>query len=640
MTAAVANLRALRELLFDCTALVTGFDGGRGTGFFVDDGLLLTCAHVVAGPKGSPVKVKPEGREERPGKVAEYLKGISVDLALVEADALQGEPLQPAVVLDRMLSDQVMYLAVGYPTGVIDPNPGSEEREYKGHRRRADDMSLLIFDDNQTAVTKGISGGAVLNPETGAVVGLVQYTNRATEPSGGGAIPIERAYAKLDKVKALVDNPPLAAGRWKELLGEAAWLALGKQASGLVPLDLTIKRSGATWTVCIADGDETAMSAQNLAPDVATALFKWAQWRRIRGTKDVTLLGRLLGSAAFPAPVVQRIAKSGLSDELLVRLRFAGDGDDGDDEEDLANVPWEFATIERAGRIARLAADRGVALTRLATHEEPEKAKTAPPNAKAQVLGIVIAPDEWQGQMPSVRTADGPVQWPSRAEITGELERAVRGNRGMTFGLLENPSPFPLQQQLEKLGTTESKVDVVHYIGFCRGDANIALSGPGGVAWRPAKEVLGWIFDSGARLVVMEFALPPSGNDWDPMPPSRLLTLRGRTNAVLFTRYPVHPWQFATFNRAFYAALESKPVELAVQSARMQLAGDQPVDDATGFGWFTLITGPAAGMRVVPPTVEADRRDAGMRQPEVSQSRPADLQAQPAAPTDSFEGFG
>jgi hypothetical protein len=608
-------------LLFDCTALIIGADGGHGTGFFVDDRLLLTCAHVVAGPKGSTVTVKPEGRVERPGKVAEYLKGISVDLALVETEVVEGEGIQPAVVLDRSLSDQIMYLVVGYPKGALDPAFGSEELEYKGHRRRGDEMSLLIFDDNQTPVSKGLSGGAVLNPKTGAVVGLVQYTNRASEPSGGGAIPVERAYAKLDRIRTLVDNPPLAAARWKELLGEAAWMALGKQSSGLVALDLTIKREGAAWKVCLEGGDETSMSAQNLVPDISAALFKWAQWRRIRGKNDVELLGRLLGSAAFPTPVAQRIGKSGLSDELLVRLRFAHDDHDNDEEEDLANVPWEFATIERAGRTARLAADRGVALVRLGSRNKLDESDIAPPTTKAKVLGIVIAPDEWEGQMPTLPTRDGPARWPGRAEITGELEKNVKANRGMAFRLIENPSPQDLQEELEKLGA-QGGVDVVHYIGFCRGQGDVALAGPGGVTWRPAKDVLGWIFDSGARLVVIEFALPPSGNDWDPMPPSRLLTLRGRTNAVVFTRYPVHPWQFATFNKAFYGALETNPVELAVQRARLRLAGDEPVNDAAGFGWFTLITGPTAGIRIVAPSSApaGDPNDKGTRQPETQTS--------------------
>jgi hypothetical protein len=645
VTTAIANLRALRNLLFECTALITGADGGRGTGFFVDDGLLLTCAHVVAGPKGTAVKVKPEGRAERPGKVVQYLKGVLVDLAVVEAEGVEGEAIQPAVVLDRLLSDQVMYFAVGYPKGVIDPNPGSEELEYKGHRRRGEvETSLLIFDDNQPAVTKGLSGGAVLNPETGAVVGLIQYTNRETDPSGGGAIPIERAYSKLDTIKALVDRPPLAASRWKELLGEAAWTALGKPPSGVVPLDLTIKRDGATWTVCLDDGGETAMSAQNLVPDVATALFKWAQWRRIRGTKDVDLLGRLLGSAVFPPPVAKRIAARSLSDELLVRLRFTDDQKRDDEEEYLANVPWEFATIERAGRVARLAADRGVALVRLANHQQPDQVTIGAPETKARVLGIVIAPDELVGQMPTALYNGRPVPWPARTEITGALEQAVKANRGMTFAPLENPGPTALKERLEQLGAGGG-IDVVHYIGFCRhsGDMALAAPGPGGVVWRSAEEVLGWIFSSGARLVVIEFAVPPLGDDLEPLSPSRLLTLRGRTNAVVFTRYPVHPWQFAMFNTRFYLALESKPVELAVRDARLQLAGDQPLNDAASFGWFTLITGPAPGMQVVATSVASgDPRGTGMRQPEAP--RPADAPAPVTTPsagtTDAFEGFG
>jgi hypothetical protein len=128
------------------------------------------------------------------------------------------------------------------------------------------------------------------------------------------------------------------------------------------------------------------------------------------------------------------------------------------------------------------------------------------------------------------------------------------------------------------------------------------------------------------------------------MPPSKLLTLRGRTNAVVFTRYPVHPWQFATFNTRFYHALESKAVEQAVRDARLQLAEDQPLNDAAGFGWITLVTGPTAGMRIVAPSSvpAGDPRDMVTRQPETqpTSAGAAAPSAPGAGPRDAFEGFG
>lgn len=178
--------------------------------------------------------------------------------------------------------------------------------------------------------------------------------------------------------------------------------------------------------------------------------------------------------------------------------------------------------------------------------------------------------------------------------------------------------------------------DVVHYIGFCRGENKIALSdGEGGVTWRDISQVVGWMFDSGARLIILQFGLPPAGNDWDSMPPRTFLTLRGRVNAVLFTRYPIHPRQFANFNDVLYPALAEDPIESAVQRARTEVAGNQPLNDAAAFGWFTLVTGPQAGMRLVAPP--PGDPGGGTRQPNTATTSKPTVVTDPPV-RDVFEG--
>jgi hypothetical protein len=63
----------------------------------------------------------------------------------------------------------------------------------------------------------------------------------------------------------------------------------------------------------------------------------------------------------------------------------------------------------------------------------------------------------------------------------------------------------------------------------------------------------------------------------------------------------VHPRQFNRFNRAFYERLEQgDTVETAMQFGRRMLEQNTVIEDAAGFGWFTLVTGPRSEIRLVP----------------------------------------
>jgi hypothetical protein len=630
VTVPAENLSAVRKLLFESSAQIRGVGGAKGSGFYVDDHLVLTCAHVVNGAEKAKVRILPFRRAARDGRILRSLPGDAADVALVEVDRVDGEEPQPAVVLDARLDDQVGYYAVGYPKGTFDPEAGIEELQYLGHRRLAGDaISQLILDAGQAAVTPGISGGAVLNPSTGAVAAIVQYTNRSKEPLGGGAIPLERAAAMLEEIAKLVDDPPLAAKRWKEALGEDAWMRLGKRMHQGRTVDLSITRSGTAWKVRVApQADETEMTGQQLPAEVAEALFQWAQWRRIRSPREVNLLGRLLGFAAFPPAVLDRIARGSLSEELLVRLRF-------DANEDLADVPWEFASVPRGGKLTTLAAEEGLALVRVGNHEGPEEEAVSPPDGGVHVLGIVMAPDLWHDRMPEPQIASETIEWPPVEAITTRLRQAVEAG-GMTFTSLVNPMKFLLENNLSP--RSPKPPDVIHYIGFCR-DGDLALSnGEGGVDWWDVQDVLAKMSESGARMIVLEFALPPSGNDWDAVPPRDLLTLRRKVCALIFTRYPVHPRQFAHFNDVLYSALAKESVESAVQRARTSVAANKPLSDAAGFGWFTLVTGEHAGVRLVPAS-PAGPRDPGARQPDAGTvSRGPGPRPEDSAPRDAFEG--
>src|SRR5439155_829522 len=110
------------------------------------------------------------------------------------------------------------------------------------------------------------------------------------------------------------------------------------------------------------------------------------------------------------------------------------------------------------------------------------------------------------------------------------------------------------------------------------------------------------VVESGARALVVEFVLPRLDMVVDPVSPRVFLpALSNRLNAIVFTRFPVHPRLVQTFNTALYRELgEGRPIEAAVHQARRQLHRTPLLGDAAGFGWFALVTGPKADLQLRP----------------------------------------
>jgi S1-C subfamily serine protease len=249
------RLGQVRELLPHCTArILTGGGKAYGSGFFIDDGLLLTCGHVVKGKqRDDEVEVAPFMRPSRPGKVSEIVEGQEeFDLALIEVEAHEDEDPFPAVALDKAMGDHIDYYAAGFPKNPIGGQVGFEEIVFRAHRSRVGETAnMLLFEAGQAAVTRGLSGGPVMHSETGAVVALVQYSNNPTGDSGGGAIPITRAAQHFERVKRALDPdlPPVAAARWRDALGREYWEGLGKPWDAGRWIDLVIGGDSRCWKV-------------------------------------------------------------------------------------------------------------------------------------------------------------------------------------------------------------------------------------------------------------------------------------------------------------------------------------------------------------------------------------------------------
>lgn len=111
---------------------------------------------------------------------------------------------------------------------------------------------------------------------------------------------------------------------------------------------------------------------------------------------------------------------------------------------------------------------------------------------------------------------------------------------------------------------------------------------------------------SGVKVAVLEFTGPPIGQRLEPVSPGSLgnlgEVLDGSLVGLVLTRFPVHPQQFQLFNQGFYEALRhGDPLPQAVQEGRRQLRETPALEDAAGFGCFTLITGPSSELRLTTP---------------------------------------
>jgi hypothetical protein len=112
------------------------------------------------------------------------------------------------------------------------------------------------------------------------------------------------------------------------------------------------------------------------------------------------------------------------------------------------------------------------------------------------------------------------------------------------------------------------------------------------------------------RVVILQLAEPPMIQGPEPLSVSSLgEMLSGSIQAVVLTRFPVHPRQITSFNYWFYSELgEGRTLEEAVQEGRRRLRQAPVVEDWAGFGAFAVITDGSREIRLVAPQVAVQKR--------------------------------
>ncbi|MBT8228588.1 MAG: trypsin-like peptidase domain-containing protein [Dactylosporangium sp.] len=199
-------------LVRDCVVQVRGTtdnggDGGfRGSGFFIAQDTVLTCAHV-AGDAGDRVTVRWRGRgidgvvrraSPRAGRsrIAPY-----PDLALV---TVSPQWQHPVVLLDDHLPNSGTTLAVAGHA----QNYGSEIVGVDG-RFTFGGLNDRMIRLNGDEITPGMSGAPVLDGATGGVCAVTKATRTVHQPAGGGvAVPVRGLRHLLDctSSRTLWDN--------------------------------------------------------------------------------------------------------------------------------------------------------------------------------------------------------------------------------------------------------------------------------------------------------------------------------------------------------------------------------------------------------------------------------------------------
>lgn len=617
---------ALQDLLLQCTANVRCGDRSKGAAFFVSNTLLLTSHHVVEGCDDLKV-VTSEGRERAAIAIAPN-PGQADDLALLRVDMQDSDPAQPAVLLDASLAGDDMYV-VGYPVEQ-GRETGQEGFRVTTHPRLVNGVPDLLQIEPGPLITYGMSGGPVLNLRTGAVAAVVRTSRDPQDALGGGAVPVAVAFERYPELAEFARDTPVAVRRWRDRLGPEAWRLLGHEWELATDVNLRLNGMRKEWTISseVTSEEGETRTASDLGDDLTEAMFRWAQRQRLSGQAEVELLGRLLARALFPTAVERHLAALSEADRLTVRLHVrAGCG--------LEDIPWELASIPQ--RQEFIAADPRFQLVRVDDRVARE-GRTEPLPDTIRVLGLTaLATDKWV--YPVASYGDVLYGWPSAGSIARGFEGTFASTAFELTALGEKHDD--LQDELAR-----GRYDVLHYLGVgqtvrddVRGSDRAKLSLLDSFDepfFSNADELFKWAREGGVRVVVLEFTGPPIGQRLEPVTISSLREmLGGSVEAVVVTRFPVHPRQFDLFNKAFYASLAAgRTVAEAVQVGRVKLRGNQAVDDWAGFGCFALVTDQGPPTRLVPPQGEAPEQ--GPRSGVAEPGARAPLTVRPPGSPDQF----
>jgi HEAT repeat protein len=182
----------LYELLRQCTVRVSvSGKTGHGTGFFVDRGLVLTCAHVIKEAQTDATSIDIYWKEHT------YKAHISElrqehDLVLLQVGLVD----HPCVYLHEKATPFDSLYSYGYP----DDHPSGDSATFTLEGKAGEQDEQLKLKTGQ--VRPGMSGAPLLNVSTRHVCGIIQITRDRHNDLGGRAIPTVIVFQAFDGFSA------------------------------------------------------------------------------------------------------------------------------------------------------------------------------------------------------------------------------------------------------------------------------------------------------------------------------------------------------------------------------------------------------------------------------------------------------
>jgi hypothetical protein len=191
MAPSTKSAAALNDLIVHLRECVVGITQGdsKGTGFFVAENTIVTCAHVLP---STTISVQVQWHNQTKGaQIVRRAAEGEPDLAVLSIADEESRWNHPCVLLgDEMDQNDPLY-TFGHPDGDYREGGDSATFDYEGVCYEGPpDHQVELYKFTHGEVAPGLSGSPVLNQRTGKVCAVVLTTRRRESLLGGRAVPI------------------------------------------------------------------------------------------------------------------------------------------------------------------------------------------------------------------------------------------------------------------------------------------------------------------------------------------------------------------------------------------------------------------------------------------------------------------
>ncbi|NJL53986.1 trypsin-like peptidase domain-containing protein [bacterium] len=192
-----------------CTVRINTSRPSHGTGFFISNDAILTCQHVVANVAAANITVtlNPDvaaqiARDGQSVAVKEIRypddpQRLDIALLLLDPETLSPHNHVVHLLPEYFVNDPDPVHAYGFQQGDQRFNGVPIDGNIAGDSSY-ENMKLVRFKDDR--IGGGMSGAAVLNKRTGAVIGVIKRSDDMGFPVGGHFVPVREIFRHMPEV--------------------------------------------------------------------------------------------------------------------------------------------------------------------------------------------------------------------------------------------------------------------------------------------------------------------------------------------------------------------------------------------------------------------------------------------------------